>query len=167
MSASKEGRPGKLVMLFAVTAVTSFSSFTFILYHIFTSQDKSNNTNFVVSPFRWFGVTFSPLLVACYGLLRGTLSRSGAIAAIMVGATLTLAHLGFFFGLLAFFLTASRATRFRAEEKRSIEGATRYRGAGGKRDWLQGDTVHGPADTRALLCNPMYSLFILAFSRPR
>jgi uncharacterized membrane protein len=102
-----------------------------------------------LTPTRCFVVTFAPILLTAYGLLRGSLSRSGATVAVFVGAILSLAHTSFLFSLLVFFLTASKATRFREEEKRKMEG--RGFKKGGKRNWVQVLCNGGVATELALL----------------
>ncbi len=102
-----------------------------------------------VSPTRCFLVTFTPLLLTAYGLLRGSLSRSGAVVALWIGVVLTLAHAAFTLALMAFFLTASKATRFREAEKRRIEGAAFKKG--GRRNWAQVVCNGGVATELALI----------------
>ena len=60
--------------------------------------------------------------LAVRGLRKRSLSRSGAFLALWVGFILTLAHFSIMLGLITFFLTSSKATRFRQHMKRKIEG---------------------------------------------
>merc|ERR1711970_1447603 len=64
----------------------------------------------------------------------GSLSTSGALLALVVGFCLTLAHYSFFFCLLAFFITSSKATKYKQEVKAQVEEDFKE---GGQRNWLQ------------------------------
>lgn len=61
------------------------------------------------------------LLISWYGVRRKSLSLSGGVAAIAVGAILTAASGCFCCALLAFFLTSSRLTKWRSAEKKKLE----------------------------------------------
>ena len=63
-----------------------------------------------------------PALIAFRGLRKQSLSLSGCALALWVGFVLTLAHPAIMLGLITFFLTSSKATRFRQHLKRKIEG---------------------------------------------
>lgn len=58
-----------------------------------------------VSPQRWLSVTFTPLFICYYAVLRSSLDIYGAFVALFMGAILTLANLAFLFDLLFFFLS--------------------------------------------------------------
>lgn len=133
----------RLVFLLAITTSVCVSSTVFLLFQIFFGGSVT------VTPTRFFLVTFVPVIVTSYGVLRGSLSRSGAVVALWVGAVLTLAHVSFTLALLTFFLTSSKATRFREDQKRRIEGAAHK--PGGKRDWAQVLCNGGIATELALL----------------
>ena len=124
---STHERVSSIVSIFAIVVLFSFSGLAFVAQRLLFSGS--------VSPTRWALVTFTPVLFAVYGFLRRSLSSSGAACAVVVGAVLTLAHLGYFAALITFFITASRATKFRQRQKKIIEGEAFK--AGGKRNWIQ------------------------------
>ncbi len=61
------------------------------------------------------------LLLSWHGVRRKSLSLSGGVAAVAVGAILTAASGCFCFALLAFFITSSRLTKWRSAEKKKLE----------------------------------------------
>merc|ERR1712025_1449649 len=61
-------------------------------------------------------------------------STSGAILALLVGFCLSLAHYSFFLSLLAFFVSSSKATRFKQQAKANFEADFKE---DGQRNWLQ------------------------------
>ena len=87
-----------------------------------------------VSPLRWVTATVVPVLVVTWGHNRSSLSTSGALLALIVGFILSLAHYSFFLSLIAFFVSSSKATKFKQEVKRGYEGDFKE---GGQRNWLQ------------------------------
>ena len=70
---------------------------------------------------RWIIPLFVPPLMAMRGYRSKSLSPSGAFAAIAVGFALAAAHLCFTGALLAFFLSASRVTKWGQKAKRRLE----------------------------------------------
>merc|ERR1712071_384261 len=64
----------------------------------------------------------------------GSLSTSGALLALVVGFTLTLAHYSFLASLLFFFISSSKATKYRQDVKKNFEEDFKE---GRQRDWLQ------------------------------
>ena len=87
------------------------------------------------SPIRWCVATFIPIYITISGINRNRLSHSGGYLAFWVGFFLTLAHPSFFLGLLTFFYSSSKATKFKQERKRQIEGKSFKEG--GRRNWVQ------------------------------
>lgn len=71
----------------------------------------------------------------CYGLKRKGVNRSGAILGLIVGVVLAISNHAFLVTLSTFFLSGSRATKFRNKEKRKFEED--FKGGEGKRNWLQ------------------------------
>lgn len=61
------------------------------------------------------------LLLLVYALRKRSLSLSGALVAIVVGIVLTCASGCFCLALLAFFLTSSRLTKWKASQKKKLE----------------------------------------------
>jgi len=80
-----------------------------------------------------FSVAFAGSLAA-HGLKRKSLSSSGAVAALVVGGVNML--YGFRYGstLVAFYLSSSKLTKYKAEVKKAIEEDYKE---GGQRDWTQ------------------------------
>lgn len=117
----------RIAVLSALLVVFSLSTTLFFVQNVF-------HVFAVLTPTRCFFVLFLPITVTAYGLLRGSLSPSGAFTAVWVGIFLTLAHTSFLLSLLAFFLSSSKATKFREESKRKLEKDFQ---PGGKRNWIQ------------------------------
>jgi len=90
-----------------------------------------------------------PLFIVVRGLKKKSLSLSGCVLGYFVAFVLTLAQWSFMVSLLTFFLTSSKATRFREHQKRKIEGEAFK--AGGQRDWVQVFCNGGVATLLALL----------------
>ncbi|KAL8613303.1 hypothetical protein ACOMHN_052543 [Nucella lapillus] len=98
-------------------------------------ETGSGRTGFYYpEPWRCVVAVFAPFIFAAYGLRKKSLSYSGALAGLLVGFVLTFSSLCFFSALLAFFLTGSRATKYRAHLKRKLEDNFKE---GGQRDWKQ------------------------------
>lgn len=70
-----------------------------------------------------------------YGLKRKGVNASGAIFGLFTAIILSIASYMFLACLAAFFFTSSRATRFRADQKRRIE--VDFKGGEGRRNWVQ------------------------------
>lgn len=88
----------------------------------------------VVEPMRWLSATLVPILVAKWGLAKRSLSLSGAICGMGVGFMLTLSSYVFMVNLLVFFVSASKATKFKSGAKRKLEDDFKE---GGERNWVQ------------------------------
>jgi len=104
--------------------------------------------NAQISPLRWFLATAVTVLMVSYGHTRKSLSTSGALLAILVGFCLSLAHVSFFFCLFVFFISSSKATKYKAKVKESFEHDHLV---GGQRNWLQVLCNGGMATELALL----------------
>lgn len=94
--------------------LSSFGILLVILWLVLTERASH-------SPTRWIVSLFLPILVAVYGLRRRSLDRAGAALAVLVGALLTLASACFCSSLIAFFITSSRLTKWRKNEKLTFE----------------------------------------------
>ena len=121
------------------------------------------------SPLRWCICLLLPLLIAGRGLRKKSLDFSGAALAVLFGFVLTAASACFCTSLLAFFLSSSRLTKFKAEEKRQFdaeykEGKVRKCDlttdlnfdkhsifSGGQRNWIQVLCNGGVAATASVL----------------
>ncbi|XP_073337239.1 transmembrane protein 19 [Pagrus major] len=87
-----------------------------------------------VSPWRWLFSILVPLVLTVRALKKSSLSRSGALGALLVGFVLTMANYSFFSSLLAFFITSSKLTRWGAAQKKKIDSEYKE---GGQRNWVQ------------------------------
>jgi len=108
------------------------SLFLFISKNLLVSGWTAENAN--ITPFRWVSATVVPVIVVSWGHKRKSLSTSGALLALVVGFCLTLANLSFFICLLAFFISSSKATKYKQEVKAKVEDDFKE---GGQRNWLQ------------------------------
>ena len=79
-------------------------------------------TNILASfPVKLLFSFISSLTISIGGFRKNSLSISGAIAAVTVGFTLTLASYCFFSSLLAFFISSSYWTKWKSDRKKKIE----------------------------------------------
>ncbi len=74
-------------------------------------------------------------LLAGGGFAKGSLSVSGAVAALFVGAATLMSSWRCGAALVLFFVSSSAATRLGAKRKKEVEGAA-WR-PGGNRTWVQ------------------------------
>lgn len=72
-------------------------------------------------PFKIAFAFISSLAISVYGHRKKSLSAGGAVAAIAVGFTLTLANYCFFACLLVFFVSSSFWTKWRSARKKKLE----------------------------------------------
>lgn len=101
-----------------------------------------------LSPFRWLAAVTLPIFIATTGVRKRSLSKSGAVAGLFVGTIMTLSSYCFVSSLLAFFVTGSKATKFRASTKQKFEDCFKE---GGQRDWVQVLCNGGVATELAIL----------------
>ena len=87
-----------------------------------------------ITPLRWAVSTTIPVLVVKWGHGKKSLSTSGAFLALIVGFFMSLANFSFFLCLLMFFISSSKVTKFKADEKKRFEAEFKE---GGQRNWLQ------------------------------
>jgi len=132
MGSAKVGKTsgGILSVLSLLFVITSL--FLFIGKNVLFSGWTSENVS--TTPLRWISATIVPVIVVSWGHGRRSLSTSGALLALLVGFCLTLAHYSFFLCLLAFFVSSSKATRYKQELKAAVEDDFKE---GGQRNWLQ------------------------------
>lgn len=83
---------------------------------------------------QWAGATVGAALIAGWGLRKGSLSHSGAIAAFCVGCGTLGSSLRFGTTLIAFFLSSSKLTTYKEEMKEGLEENAKK---GGQRTWVQ------------------------------
>lgn len=75
----------------------------------------------VIAPTRWLTSCLLPIAIAVYGYKKKSLNISGALLGLVVGFVLTLSNYCFLMDLLVFFLSSSKATRYKPHLKRKIE----------------------------------------------
>ncbi|GFO10124.1 transmembrane protein 19 [Plakobranchus ocellatus] len=109
---------------------------------------SSFSADFVSPPAWHWGFSFlAPVAVAVHGLRRKRIDQSGAAMGLIVGFLLTISCLRFFASLLAFFISASKATVYRSDLKKKIEADFKE---GGQRNWVQVVSNAGPASVFAI-----------------
>lgn len=109
-----------------VNLVSLLYTFYVVSENIFTIKISSTRLTVAV---------ILPILIAVRGLKKKSLSNSGAIAGICVAFFSILCHWSFLASLMAFFLSGSKVTKYKAETKKRIEGDA-YK-EGGQRNWIQ------------------------------
>ena len=87
-----------------------------------------------ITPLRWISSTLISVIVVSWGHNKRSLTTSGALFALIIGFILGLSHYSFFLCLIAFFASSSKATKFKADVKRSFEEDSKEEG---RRNWLQ------------------------------
>ncbi|XP_031829128.1 transmembrane protein 19 isoform X2 [Nomia melanderi] len=102
----------------------------------------------VISPWRWLAVVLVPLFVAFWGLKKKSIDITGAILGFFMGFILTLTSYTHLACLFAFFISSSKATKFRSHKKRKLEADFKE---GGQRNWIQVLCNGGMATQLALI----------------
>ncbi|CAL1688070.1 unnamed protein product [Lasius platythorax] len=102
----------------------------------------------VISPWRWLAAVIIPSLFLFWGLRKKSLHISGAILGFFVGFILTLSSFAHLSALMTFFVTGSKVTKFRSEQKKKLEADFKE---GGQRTWIQVLCNSGMATQLALL----------------
>ncbi|XP_061715949.1 transmembrane protein 19 [Cydia pomonella] len=105
-----------------------------LIYTKFFAKNTGFDEPVVISPARWLAACFIPIMIAFYGYRKKSLNLSGAILGFFVGFVLTLSNFCFLATLFTFFVTSSKATKFRPHLKRKIEEDFKE---GGQRNWIQ------------------------------
>ncbi|XP_017877632.1 transmembrane protein 19 isoform X2 [Ceratina calcarata] len=106
-----------------------------VIYSLFHSDAENRFEDHpVVSPWRWLVAVVFPLFMAFWGLRRKSVDVSGAILGLFIGFVLTLTSFTHVACLFAFFVTSSKATKFRSHLKRKLESGFKE---GGQRNWVQ------------------------------
>ncbi|OWF40476.1 Transmembrane protein 19 [Mizuhopecten yessoensis] len=118
-----------LVMILALAMPVSIACWLVTL--VYTTV---NGGAHCITPWRWLVATVAPIMIARYGLKKGSLDKSGAIAGLIVGFVLTISSLCFFACLLTFFILGSRATKYKSSAKKKFEDNFKE---GGQRNWIQ------------------------------
>ncbi|GAB0093943.1 Transmembrane protein 19 [Sergentomyia squamirostris] len=100
----------------------------------FTSHPEYDD-GIEIGPTRWLLSIFIPVLFTVYGYRRGSVNTSGAVLGFILAICLTVANYAFLTSLIVFFVTSSRATKFKAAQKAKFEED--FKGGEGKRNWVQ------------------------------
>jgi len=132
MGASSKNKNANGALSFISLLFVTSSLFFFIGKNLLFSGWTATNAS--ISPLRWVSATVVPVLIVSAGHQRRSLSTSGALLSLIVGFTLSLAHYSFFFSLITFFLSSSKATKYKQEVKKTFESDFKE---GGQRNWLQ------------------------------
>ncbi|KAI0231759.1 Transmembrane protein 19 [Lamellibrachia satsuma] len=101
-----------------------------------------------LSPIRCIIAVLVPIFIAKWGLKRKSLNSSGAATGLVVGFVISLSNYCFLAALLVFFVSGSKLTKFRADQKRSLEENFKE---GGQRNWVQVVCNAGVATELALI----------------
>ncbi|XP_014605948.1 PREDICTED: transmembrane protein 19 isoform X1 [Polistes canadensis] len=122
-----------------------------VLYSTLSSDtDNYNNEEFsqMIPPWRWLAAVIIPLLFMFWGLRKKSMNLNGALAGMVVGFILTLTNLCHLISLATFFVTGSKATKFRSNIKKNQERDFKE---GGQRSWAHVVCNAGVATHLALL----------------
>ncbi|XP_029035384.1 transmembrane protein 19 isoform X1 [Osmia bicornis bicornis] len=123
--------------------------FVNVIYSTFYLDSENHfEEHLVVSPWRWLTAVVIPIFMALWGLKRKSVDVSGAVLGLFMGFILTLTSFCHLACLFAFFVTSSKATKFRAHQKRKLEADFKH---GGQRNWIQVLCNGGMATQLALL----------------
>ena len=109
-------------------------------------DDGLTTSIFKVSFTRLISAVLIPFYIASSGLKKQSLDGSGAILGVVVAFLLTITRWSYLFSLMAFFITSSKATKYKQEIKKKIEG-DEFK-PGGQRNWVQ------------VICNGGVALFM-------
>ncbi|XP_014273943.1 transmembrane protein 19 [Halyomorpha halys] len=105
-------------------------------------------TGEVIPPTRWLAATLIPLAFAAWGLKRRSINKSGALIGLLIAFILTLASYAFLVDLIVFFVTSSKATKYKQSVKNKIDVSFKE---GSQRNWIQGLCNCGMAAQLAVL----------------
>ncbi|XP_021925954.1 transmembrane protein 19 isoform X2 [Zootermopsis nevadensis] len=121
-----------------------------LAFSFFAGGENSihHEDGFVIPPTRWFISLVTPLAIAAWGIRKNSLVVSGAVLGFFVGFILTLTSYSFLMCLMTFFVTSSKLTKFRSEQKRSTDEDFKE---GGQRSWVQVLSNGGMATQLAFL----------------
>lgn len=93
-----------------------------VIYSVFYSDTKNHLEEYlVISPWRWLIAVLFPIFMAFWSWKRKSLNISGAISGLFVGFILTLTNFAHVACLFSFFVTSTKATKFRSHEKKKLE----------------------------------------------
>ncbi|XP_045448107.1 transmembrane protein 19 [Melitaea cinxia] len=119
-----------------------------IIYSKLVLNNEGLDEPVIISPARWLAACLIPIPIAVSGYRKKSINLSGALLGLVVAFLLTLSNYCFLVDLIVFFLSSSKATRFRPHLKRKIEKDFKE---GGQRNWVQVLCNGGMATQLALL----------------
>ncbi|XP_055693631.1 transmembrane protein 19 [Lutzomyia longipalpis] len=136
MEERKQSRFYTYLPIFLCSLAIPLSMFMWLGHLAFTKfTTHPEDDNLEIPPTRWLMSILIPTLFAVYGYRRKGVNLSGAIFGFILAVVLTVANYAFLSCLMVFFITGSRATKFRSAQKAKIEED--FRGGEGKRNWIQ------------------------------
>ncbi|XP_077288209.1 transmembrane protein 19 isoform X2 [Arctopsyche grandis] len=121
------------VIICALAIPLSMSMWLFNVGYSYIKENSRYEEHLDIHPTRWLVASFICVSIATYGLKKKSLSISGAVFGFVVGLVLTIASYSFLACLFAFFMTSSKATKFRGKLKSKLEDDYKE---GGQRSWI-------------------------------
>ncbi|XP_076632657.1 transmembrane protein 19 [Colletes latitarsis] len=120
-----------------------------VIYTTFYSDTENHfEEHLVISPWRWLIAVVIPMFMSFWGFRKKSVDISGAILGLFMGFILTLTSYAHLACLFSFFVTSSKATKFRSAQKKKIEVDFKE---GGQRNWIQVLCNGGMATQLAIL----------------
>lgn len=117
-----------------VTILATIIPTSLIMWIICSTGSTTGEDQEVQSPIRWFFAIFLPVYIVMKAIGKKSLDLTGGLTALVVGFILTLSSYCFTAGLLVFFYSSIRLTKYKAREKRKFE--ENYQESG-QRNWTQ------------------------------
>ncbi|EFN79841.1 Transmembrane protein 19 [Harpegnathos saltator] len=106
-----------------------------VAYSILSPESLNSTEGYpVISPWRWLTAVVIPFLCAFWGFRRKSVDISGALFGLFLGFILTLSNFAHLMAIMTFFITSSKATKFRSARKKKFEAEFKE---GGQRNWVQ------------------------------
>ncbi|KAM3965230.1 transmembrane protein 19 [Aphomia sociella] len=123
------------VLLCAISIPLSMSMWIInLIYSKFMVRNEGFDEPAVISPARWLASCLIPLIIIIIGYRKKSLSLSGALLGFGVGFILTLSNYCYLMVLFTFFISSSKATKWRPHLKRKYDPDFKE---GGQRNWIQ------------------------------
>ena len=129
-----------------LTIATIILTAYYLIEGCFLKEGFMPSSLFKLSLIRISSAIIIPLYIAISGLKKQSLDSSGALLGVLVAFVLTITRWCFLWSLMAFFVTSSKATKYKQEIKKRIEGDAFK--PGGQRNWIQ------------VICNGGVALFM-------
>ncbi|XP_015605152.1 transmembrane protein 19 [Cephus cinctus] len=106
-----------------------------VTYSVFTPDEENLHDGYpVISPWRWLAAVVIPIIFAGWGLKKKSLDFSGAVLGLFIGFVITLTSYAHVACLIAFFVSSTKATKFRADRKKKMSCDFKECG---QRNWIQ------------------------------